>query len=107
VLSRRPVWTLSPCYLQYLGIPLAAGAITRVLVLALLSEERRQCFFGYFGLLGEAGLLYVIIVLFMNQGRAIIHNIGTVFRICVPCVLFSPHSCLHQFDTWLNARLPV
>ncbi|KAK4331295.1 putative Arsenical-resistance protein 3 (putative) [Rhodotorula toruloides] len=72
----------------YLGIPLAAGAITRVLVLALLSEERRQCFFGYFGLLGEAGLLYVIIVLFMNQGRAIIHNIGTVFRICVPLIMY-------------------
>ncbi|GAA6027781.1 hypothetical protein JCM8097_001714 [Rhodosporidiobolus ruineniae] len=72
----------------YLGIPLAAGAITRVLVLTLFSKKRREQFFSYFGLLGEVGLLYVVIVLFMNQGRAIIHNIGTVFRICVPLILY-------------------
>ena len=72
---------------QYLGIPLAAGAITRVIAMTTLSKKRRDQFFGYFGLFGMLGLLYVIIVLFMSQGRAIIDNIGTVFRICVPCVL--------------------
>lgn len=49
-----------------------------------MSPRNRARFFAYFGPLGEIGLLYVIIVLFMNQGRAIINNIGTVFRICVP-----------------------
>ncbi|GAA6053210.1 hypothetical protein JCM3770_000033 [Rhodotorula araucariae] len=72
----------------YLGIPLAAGAVTRVIVLKTLSKERRTKFFGYFGLLGMVGLLYVVIVLFMSQGRAIIDNIGTVFRICVPLVMY-------------------
>lgn len=79
---------------QYLGIPLAAGAVTRVIALTTLSKKRRDQFFGYFGLLGMAGLLYVIIVLFMSQGRAIIDNIGTVFRICVPCVRSVPASAL-------------
>ncbi|GAA6023300.1 hypothetical protein JCM10207_006226 [Rhodosporidiobolus poonsookiae] len=72
----------------YLGIPLAAGALTRVLALTLLSKQGRTTFFGYFGLLGMAGLLYVVIVLFMVQGRAIIDNIGTVFRVCVPLVMY-------------------
>lgn len=72
----------------YLGIPLAAGAVTRVIALTTLSKKRRDQFFGYFGLLGMAGLLYVIIVLFMSQGRAIIDNIGTVFRICVPLIMY-------------------
>ncbi|GAA5838286.1 hypothetical protein JCM11251_003453 [Rhodosporidiobolus azoricus] len=72
----------------YLGIPLAAGALTRLLVLLTLSSRRRTTFFSYFGLLGMVGLLYVIIVLFMNQGRAIINNIGTVFRICVPLLMY-------------------
>ena len=69
---------------QYLGIPLAAGALTRAIVLSTMSPRNRARFFTFFGPLGEIGLLYVIIVLFMNQGRAIIDNIGTVFRICVP-----------------------
>ncbi|GJN93355.1 hypothetical protein Rhopal_006408-T1 [Rhodotorula paludigena] len=72
----------------YLGIPLAAGALTRIAVKLSLSPRRQQQFFSSFGLLGMLGLLYVIIVLFMNQGRAIIDNIGTVFRICVPLVMY-------------------
>ncbi|SCV68586.1 BQ2448_707 [Microbotryum intermedium] len=72
----------------YLGIPLAAGALTRALVLLTLKPKARARFFSYFGPLGELGLLYVIIVLFMNQGRAIIHNIGTVFRISVPLIMY-------------------
>ncbi|GAA5905730.1 hypothetical protein JCM6882_000445 [Rhodosporidiobolus microsporus] len=72
----------------YLGIPLAAGALTRLLTTLFLTPRRRAQFFSYFGLLGMVGLLYVIIVLFMNQGRAIINNIGTVFRICVPLLMY-------------------
>ncbi|GAA5869899.1 hypothetical protein JCM8547_008100 [Rhodosporidiobolus lusitaniae] len=72
----------------YLGLPLAAGALTRVLALTSLSKKRRDQFFAYFGLLGETALCYVVLILFMNQGRAIIHNIGTVFRICVPLILY-------------------
>ncbi|SCZ90607.1 BZ3500_MvSof-1268-A1-R1_Chr1-3g02096 [Microbotryum saponariae] len=72
----------------YLGIPLAAGAVTRALVLLTLRPKARARFFNYFGPLGEIGLLYVIIVLFTNQGRAIIHNIGTVVRICVPLIMY-------------------
>ena len=56
--------------LQYLGIPLAAGAVTRAVVLKLLRPTARARFFALFGQLGMIGLLYVIIVLFANQVRA-------------------------------------
>lgn len=82
--------TTSSSFKKYLGIPLAAGGTTRFLALSFLSDKRRQRFFHYFGLFGMLGLLYVIVVLFCNQGRQIIQNIGTVFRICVPFAPFPP-----------------
>lgn len=108
---------------QYLGIPLAAGALTRLSALRLLSAKARTRFFNVIGPLGMLGLLYVIIVLFANQvcpisrsvrapfahvavqGRAIIQNIGTVFRICVPWVpspcFPAPCRSLSLFETGL------
>lgn len=71
---------------QYLGIPLAAGALTRVIVLTTLDRRKQAIFFRLFGPVALIGLLYVIIVLFANQARPIVDHIGTVFRICVPCV---------------------
>ncbi|PBK75948.1 arsenical-resistance protein ACR3 [Armillaria solidipes] len=72
----------------YLGIPLAAGLITRMIVLSTMKPSGISKFFKYFGLLAPLGLLYTIIVLFANQGKRIVDNIGTVFRICVPLILY-------------------
>ncbi|TFY81267.1 hypothetical protein EWM64_g2747 [Hericium alpestre] len=73
---------------QYLGIPLAVGMLTRLAVLKLLKPAGVRRFFAYFGPVAVLGLLYTIIVLFANQGKRIIDNIGSVFRICVPLVLY-------------------
>ncbi|KJA26671.1 hypothetical protein HYPSUDRAFT_180819 [Hypholoma sublateritium FD-334 SS-4] len=75
--------------LIYLGIPLVAGIITRYGVIATTSrrffEEKFLPFFSPFSLIG---LLYTIIVLFAYQGHRILHDIGPVFRVCVPQILY-------------------
>jgi ACR3 family arsenite transporter len=74
---------------QYLGIPLVAGIITRYTVWSLTSrrflEER---FLPAFGPLALLGLLYTILVMFAYQGKHIVHNIGPVFRVFVPLILY-------------------
>jgi len=55
--------------MQYLGIPLLAGMITRALAKNFLSPRRFNLFLQYFSPLTLLGLLYTIIVLFANQVR--------------------------------------
>ncbi|KAJ6502725.1 sodium bile acid symporter family-domain-containing protein [Mycena vitilis] len=75
--------------LIYLGIPLVAGVVTRYLVWWLTSktflEER---FLPLFGPVSPLGLLYTILVMFAYQGHHIVQNIGHVFRVFVPMVLY-------------------
>ncbi|TFY63586.1 hypothetical protein EVG20_g6255 [Dentipellis fragilis] len=72
----------------YLGLPLAAGILTRLVVLRTLRPAGIKRFFALFGPVAVLGLLYTIIVLFADQGKRIVDDIGTVFRICVPLVLY-------------------
>ncbi|KAJ7028014.1 sodium bile acid symporter family-domain-containing protein [Mycena alexandri] len=75
--------------LIYLGIPLVAGLITRYTVWFLTSkiflEER---FLPAFGPIALLGLLYTIVVMFAYQGHHIVQNIGHVFRVFVPMILY-------------------
>lgn len=55
---------------QYLGIPLAAGVITRYTIWYFFSKRFLETrFLPYFGPLALIGLLYTIFVLFAYQGR--------------------------------------
>ncbi|KIM29306.1 hypothetical protein M408DRAFT_68088 [Serendipita vermifera MAFF 305830] len=72
----------------YLGIPLAAGIVTRFTLKRILTDKSFALFLKYFGPLALLGLLYTIVILFAFQGNRIIHNIGSVFRIFVPLVLY-------------------
>lgn len=72
----------------YLGIPLAAGIFTRMVGKATLSKPAFQKFLKWFSPLSLLGLLYTIIVLFALQGNRIAHNLGSVFRIFVPLILY-------------------
>ncbi|THH21334.1 hypothetical protein EW146_g182 [Bondarzewia mesenterica] len=75
--------------LIYLGIPLAAGAVTRYAVWFLSSKQfLEHKFLPIFGYLSLLGLLYTIIVMFAYQGHQIIHNLGPVFRTIVPLALY-------------------
>jgi len=72
----------------YLGIPLAAGVITRALAKRSLSPSKFDIFIKHFSPISLLGLLYTVIVLFAFQGNRIVHNVGTVFRIFVPLILY-------------------
>ncbi|KJA26669.1 hypothetical protein HYPSUDRAFT_132716 [Hypholoma sublateritium FD-334 SS-4] len=75
--------------LIYLGIPLVAGIVTRYGVIAATSREFFEGkFLEYFSPVALIGLLYTIVVLFAYQGHRILHDIGPVFRICVPQILY-------------------
>ena len=59
-------------HLQYLGIPLAAGVVTRYTVWSLTSRHWLETrFLPYFGPLALVGLLYTIFVLFAYQGGSL------------------------------------
>jgi len=72
----------------YLGIPLGAGILTRLIIKHTLSPASQTRFFRYFSPLALLGLLYTIIILFASQGQQIASNPGSVFRIFVPLILY-------------------
>ncbi|KAG7562962.1 hypothetical protein FFLO_01652 [Filobasidium floriforme] len=73
----------------YLGIPLAAGVVTRFLGIWAMGKHRFETkFLPYFGPLALLGLLYTIILIFAQQANRILDNIGSVFRVFVPMCLY-------------------
>ncbi|KAG6824625.1 hypothetical protein H0H92_006314 [Tricholoma furcatifolium] len=81
--------TVAISVLIYLGIPLLLGVITRYTVWALAGRRFLDTkFLPYFSPLALIGLLYTILVMFAYQGHHIVHNIGSVFRVFVPMVLY-------------------
>ncbi|KAF8192812.1 sodium bile acid symporter family-domain-containing protein [Mycena galopus ATCC 62051] len=75
--------------LIYLGIPLVAGIVTRYTIWFLASKQfLEHRFLPMFGPVSLLGLLYTILVLFAYQGHHIVANIGRVFRVFVPMVLY-------------------
>ncbi|BEJ11529.1 hypothetical protein CspHIS471_0109510 [Cutaneotrichosporon sp. HIS471] len=75
--------------LIYLGIPLAAGVVTRFVMMGLLGMKRFEgVFLPWFGPLSLIGLLYTIIVICAEQATRILDNIGLVFRTFVPLTLY-------------------
>ncbi|KAI5450712.1 arsenicals resistance [Naganishia albida] len=75
--------------LIYLGIPLAAGIVTRYTVMLLCGRKFfTSKFLPYFSPLALLGLLYTIIVIFAEQAKQILDNIGDVFRVFVPMIVY-------------------
>ncbi|TFK69633.1 arsenical-resistance protein ACR3 [Pluteus cervinus] len=75
--------------LIYLGIPLVAGLLTRILVIYFFSINfLTHKFLPWFSPLSLIGLLYTITVMFAYQGHHIIANLGPSFRVFVPMILY-------------------
>ncbi|GJJ09305.1 hypothetical protein Clacol_003527 [Clathrus columnatus] len=74
--------------LIYLGIPLLLGISTRAFVYFTFGRPALEKFLRYFGPVALIGLLYTVIIIFASQGKHIIHNIGPVFRVFVPMILY-------------------
>jgi len=82
-------WTVAKSVLLFLGIPLVAGILLRVLIIGLAGRKWFETkFMPYFGPTALLALVYTIIVMFASQGDKIVGEIGNVARVAVPMTIY-------------------
>lgn len=83
------MWDIAKSVLIFLGIPLAAGAITRF---SLVSRRGAEWYDGQFaprlGPTALVGLLFTIVVMFSMQGDMILANPWDVLRVAIPLLVY-------------------
>lgn len=73
----------------FLGIPLGAAVLTRLVLMRLVGERNYQRrFIRYIAPFSLIGLLYTIIVLFASQGAHVVRQITDVLRVCAPLLVY-------------------
>lgn len=83
------MWAIAKSVLIFLGIPLAAGYLTRRLLVARHGEAWYEgSFLPKFGPTALIGLLYTIVLMFAMQGDRIIERPLDVVRIAAPLVVY-------------------
>lgn len=66
-------WSVFQSVLIYLGAPLVAGVLTRIIVIRLASQEWfEKKFMAYFGPLALVALVYTIIIIFAVRGSQLL-----------------------------------
>ena len=101
------VWDIARSVLIFLGIPLAAGYLTRT-----LGERARgrqwyeQSLLPRLGPFALYGLLFTVVVLFALQGDAITHHPADVVRIAAPLLAYFALMWAGAFGLGHRLRLP-
>jgi ACR3 family arsenite transporter len=83
------MWAIAKSVALFLGVPLAAGATTRGLLVRSRGESWYESrFLPKVGPLALVGLLYTIVLMFAMQGDKIVRLPFDVVRIAIPLVLY-------------------
>ena len=83
------MWEIAKSVLIFLGIPLAAGFLTRTILEARKGTEwYEHAFLPRIGPVALYGLLFTIVVLFALQGEQITNNPLDVARVAVPLLVY-------------------
>lgn len=73
----------------FLGIPLGAAILTRLVVRWLAGPAwYSQIFLKWLAPWSLIGLLYTILVLFASQGHQVVHQIVSVVRVAAPLIVY-------------------
>ncbi|KAJ3456601.1 hypothetical protein MRS44_016624 [Fusarium solani] len=81
--------TVATSVAVFLGIPLGAAVITRIVLRKVAGADwYQQTFLKFLAPWSLIGLLYTILVLFASQGRQVVHQIISVVRVAAPLIVY-------------------
>jgi arsenite transporter len=101
------MWDIAKSVLIFLGIPLAAGIITRFTLLRRRGSEWYESkFMPRLGPTAMVGLLFTIVVMFSMQGDKILAAPFDVLRVALPLVLYFALMFFLSFALSLRRRFP-
>ncbi|KAH0030512.1 arsenical-resistance protein, partial [Aureobasidium melanogenum] len=85
----------------FLGIPLGAAILTRLVLRAITKDDwYDRIFLKWVAPWSLIGLIYTIIVLFASQGHRVVHQIISVIRVAAPLIVY--FIVIFSFTLWIT-----